>query len=96
MGGLGCVIEKVKQRSCGTLDAGWQDAILGWEADDETKEDATDVLVLLARDARELGDTLGEVAEGVVLGEAAASRVHLSCAIRLLQPRDEVLYDALI
>lgn len=52
--------------------------------------------MLLAGDAREVGDTLRKVAKAMVWGKARAPSVNLFGAVGILYPRDEVLDDALI
>ena len=69
-----------------------------WEikVDDESQQDATDVVVFLPTDMRKGGHTVGEHADIMVWGKTSATGIDLVGSVGSFDPVEQILQDTLI
>jgi len=66
------------------------------EVDDESKHDATDVVVFLPTDTRKGGYTIGEQVDIMIWRKTSTTSIELVGSIRSFDPKQQIFEDALI
>jgi hypothetical protein len=89
-------VEGVKKCTRGSYEAHRGLAVGEIKVNDESQQDATDVVVFLPTDTRKGGHTIGEHADIIVWGKTSATGIDLVGSIGSFDPVEQILEDTLI